>query len=426
MPNVRDNSNLYPVIKTQTISGYPLEVTTVGVAGDAFGRLRTSAPFTLFDSSHRYQDNNLWSTATGVSSDATFNADAGLVDLNVTTTSGGYVTRETKQVFSYQPGKSLLVLNTFVMEPDKENLRQRVGYFNGSNGIYIQLDEGVLSFVKRSFVTGSVAETVVTQAQWNIDKLDGTGHSGKTLDINKAQIFWMDIEWLGVGTVRLGFVIDGVFIHCHSFHHANLIEATYITTASLPLRYEIINLDTTDSNSTLKQVCSTVISEGGYELRGEQRAIGTLISSPYDLTATGVRYPVASIRLKASPNRLDSIVIPTAISVLGQGNNGIYTWELVQDATTSGGTWSGVDSSSAVEYNISGSSTSGGTVVAKGYLASSNQGSTSVDISKEALFAFQLKRNGLTNLPEEFSLVVETKVAGHDVYGSLDFEEISR
>lgn len=426
MPNVRDNSNLYPVIKTQTVSGYPLEVTTVGVAGDAFGRLRTSDPLTLFDSSHRYQDNNLWSTATGVSSDATFNADAGLVDLNVTTTSGGYITRETKQVFSYQPGKSLLVLNTFVMEPDKENLRQRVGYFNGFNGIYIQLNEGVLSFVKRSFVTGSVAETVVTQAQWNIDKLDGTGHSGKTLDITKAQIFWMDIEWLGVGTVRLGFVIDGVFIHCHSFHHANLIEATYITTASLPLRYEIINLDTTDSNSTLKQACSTVISEGGYELRGGQRAIGTLISSPYDLTATGVRYPVASIRLKASPNRLDSIVIPTAISVLGEGNNGIYTWELVQDATTSGGTWSGVDSSSAVEYNISGSSTIGGTVVAKGYFASSNQGSTSIDILKEALFAFQLKRNGLTNSPEEFSLVVETKVAGHNVYGSLDFEEISR
>jgi hypothetical protein len=426
MPNVRDNSNLYPVIKTQTVSGYPLEVKTVGVAGDAFGRLRTSDPFTLFDSSHRYEDNNLWSTATGVSSDATFNANAGLVDLNVTTTSGSYVTRETSQVFSYQPGKSLLVLNTFVMEPDKENLRQRVGYFNGSNGIYIQLDESVLSFVERSFVTGNVTETVVPQSEWNIDKLDGTGNSGKTLDITKAQIFWMDIEWLGLGTVRLGFVIDGIFIHCHSFHHANLIEATYITTASLPLRYEIVNLDATSSNSTLKQVCSTVISEGGYELRGDQRAIGTLITAPYDLTATGVRYPVASIRLKASPNRLDAIVIPTAISILGDGNNGIYAWEVVQNATTSGGTWSSVASDSAVEYNISGSSTSGGTVVAKGYFASANQGTTSVDILKEALFAFQLRRNGLTNTPEEFGLVVQGKVAGHDVYGSLDFEEISR
>lgn len=426
MPNVRDNLNLYPVIKAQTISGYPLEVTTVGVAGDAFGRLRTSDPFTLFDSSHRYQDNNLWSTATGVSSDATFNANAGLVDLNVTTTSGGYVTRETKQVFSYQPGKSLLVLSTFTMEPNKENLRQRVGYFNGSNGIYIQLNEGVVSFVERSSVTGSVVETNVAQSQWNIDKLDGTGRSGKTLDITKAQIFWMDIEWLGLGTVRLGFVIDGVFIHCHSFHHANLIEATYITTASLPLRYEIINLDTTASSSTLKQVCSTVVSEGGYELRGDQSAIGTLITAPYDLTATGVRYPVASIRLKASPNRLDAIVIPTAISVLGDGNNGIYAWEVVQNATTSGGTWSSVGSNSAVEYNISGSSTSGGTVVARGYFSSATQGTTSVDILKEALFAFQLRRNGLTNTPEEFGLVVESKVAGHDVYGSLDFEEISR
>jgi len=436
MPNVRDNSNLYPVIKVQTVSGFPLEVTTVsdspvfiqpaGVASDAFGRLRTSDPFTLFDSSHRYQDNDLWSTATGVSSDATFNVNAGLVDLNVTTTSGGYVTRETKQVFSYQPGKSLLALNTFTMAPAKTNLRQRIGYFNASNGLYVELNGETLSFVERSFVTGSVTETSIAQAQWNIDKLDGTGRSGKTLDITKAQIFWMDIEWLGLGTVRLGFVIDGVFIHCHSFHHANLIEATYITTASLPLRYEIINLNTTASNSTLKQVCSTVISEGGYELRGNQRAIGTLLSAPYDLTTTGVRYPVASIRLKASPNRLDAIVIPTAISVLGDGNNGIYAWEVVQNATTSGGTWSSVGNDSAVEYNISGSSTSGGTVVAKGYFASSNQGTTSVDILKESLFAFQLRRNGLTNSPEEFGLVVQGKVAGHDVYASLDFEEISR
>jgi hypothetical protein len=438
VPTYRDpvDTNLYYVNKVQTCSGRPLDVNTAsgesvaitaaGVAGDAFGRLRTSDPFTLFDSSHRYQDNDLWSTATGVSSDATFNANAGLVDLNVTTTSGGYVTRETKQVFSYQPGKSLLVLNTFVMEPAKENLRQRVGYFNASNGLYIELNGETLSFVERSFVTGSTTETSVAQAQWNIDKLDGTGRSGKTLDITKAQIFWMDIEWLGLGTVRLGFVIDGVFIHCHSFHHANLIEATYITTASLPLRYEIINLDTTASNSTLKQVCSTVISEGGYELRGDQRAIGTLISSPYDLTATGVRYPVASIRLKASPNRLDAIVIPTAISVLGDGNNGIYAWEVVQNATTSGGTWASVSNDSAVEYNISGSSTSGGTIVARGYFASTTQSATSVDILKEALFAFQLRRNGLTNSPEEFGLVVESKVAGHDVYGALDFEEISR
>ena len=439
MPLYRDpiDTHLYEVIKVQTCSGRPLEVTNISgqavsfttagtPAGDAFGRARISQPLTLFDSSHRFADNGLWATATGVSSDATFSADEGLIDLNVTTTSGGYVTRETTQVFSYQPGKSLLTLNTFVMAPAKANLRQRVGYFNAANGIYIELDGNTLSFVERSSVTGSVTESKVAQANWNIDKLDGNGPSGRTLDIAKAQIFWADIEWLGLGTVRLGFIIDGLFIHCHSFHHANLITSTYITTASLPLRYEIINLDTTASNSTLKQVCSTVISEGGYELRGAQNAVGTPVSTPRDLTATGVLYPVVSIRLKASPNRLDGIVIPTAISILGDGNNAFFEWRLQRGGTTSGGTWASAGNNSSVEYNLSGSSTSGGSTLAKGYISSTTQGANSLDILKEALFQFQLRRDGLTNTPEEFSLLVQSKVAGDDVYGAIDFEEISR
>ena len=439
MPLYRDptDNDLYHVHKVQTCSGRPLEVTSISgqavsfttagtPAGDAFGRARISQPLTLFDSSHRFADNGLWSTATGVSSDATFSADEGLVNLNVDTTSGGYVTRETTQVFSYQPGKSLLTLNTFVMTPGKANLRQRVGYFGAANGIYIELDETTLSFVERSSVTGSTTESKITQANWNVDKLDGTGLSGKTLDITKAQIFWADIEWLGLGTVRLGFVIDGVLIHCHSFHHANLITSTYITTASLPLRYEIINLDTTASNSTLKQVCSTVISEGGYELRGAQNAVGTPVSAPRDLTATGVLYPIVSIRLKASPNRLDGVVIPTAISILGDGNNAFFEWRLQRGGTTSGGTWASAGTNSSVEYNLSGSSISGGDTLAKGYISSTTQGANALDILKEALFQFQLRRDGLTNTPEEFSLLVQTKVAGDDVYGAIDFEEISR
>jgi hypothetical protein len=61
------------------------------------------------------------------------------------------------------------------------------------------------------------SETVVPQTNWNIDKLDGTGISGITLDISKAQILWMDIEWLGLGTVRIGFVINGnLFTVIHS------------------------------------------------------------------------------------------------------------------------------------------------------------------------------------------------------------------
>jgi len=429
MPLYRDPSNkenLYQVIKVQTCSGQPLETQTAGMSSDAFGRQRIAQPLTLFDSSHRYQDNGLWATATGVSSTATFDANQGLVTLNVPTTSGAYVKRETKQVFSYQPGKSLLIMSTFVMEPTKTNLRQRVGYFNNDNGLYFQINGTTNSFVERSSVTGSVVETVVNQVDWNVDKLDGNGPSGITLDLTKAQILWMDIEWLGLGTVRVGFIIDGKFIQCHAFNHANTITSTYITTASLPLRYEIENLGTTTSSSTLKQVCSTVISEGGYELRGKQNAVGTPISTPYDLTATGVKYPVASIRLKASPNRLDAIVIPTATSILGVGNNATFAWTLQQGATTSGGTWTSAGADSAIEYNLSGVSSSGGSPLAKGYISSTTQSSVSLNILKEALFNFQLRRDGFTGTPEEFSLLVETKTAGDDVYAALDWEEISR
>jgi hypothetical protein len=311
------------------------------------------------------------------------------------------------------------------MNPAKTNLRQRVGYFGTNNGLYLQLENSTLSFVERNSVTGTVNETVVNQEDWNIDKLDGAGPSGKTLDITKAQILWMDVEWLGLGTVRLGFVIDGVFVHCHSFHHANLIAATYITTASLPLRYEIENLDTTASISTMKQVCSTVISEGGYELRGKQKAIGTPISTPRDLTASGVLYPVVSLRLKTSPDRLDAIVIPTAASILGVGNNAYFEWRIQSNPTTSGGTWASAGTDSAVEYNLSGVSSSGGTTLAKGYISSTTQSANAIDILKAALFQFQLQRDGLTGTPEEFSLLIETKVAGDDVYASLDWEEIS-
>lgn len=393
-------------------------------AYDAFGRVRTSAPLTLFDSSHRYNDNGLWSTSTASGGTSTFDANAGLVNLAVTTTSGSEVIRETTKCFSYQPGKSLLVLSTFTMAAAKTGLRQRVGYYGASNGMYLELANSDLAFVERSYSTGSLVETRVLKANWNVDPLDGTGPSKLTLDITKSQILWMDIEWLGLGTVRLGFIINGKFVHCHSFHHANFITGTYITTASLPLRYEITNTATTASSSTLKQVCSTVLSEGGYELRGLQQAIGTGITAPHALTTAGTYYPVISLRLKST--RLDAIVILTAISILGASANANYNWRVMANTTTTGGTWTSAGANSAVEYNLTGTSTAGGRVLAGGYFSSTNQSTASIDILKEALFKFQLERDGLAGTAYELSLVVTASAATSNVHASMDWEEISR
>ena len=391
---------------------------------DAFGRLRVSNPFTLFDSSHRYADNGLWSTATATGGTTTFNANQGLIDLDVTAASGSEVIRETTKVFSYQPGKSLLVLSTFVMSPAKANLRQRVGYYGANNGYYLELNDTTsVSFVERSFVTGAVVNTPVAQASWNVDPMDGSGPSGITLDLTKAQILFMDLEWLGVGTVRIGFVINGNFYVCHKFHHANIIASTYITTASLPLRYEITNTGATSGASTLKQICSTVLSEGGYQLNGLQQAVGIPIQSPRTLGTAGTFYPVISLRLKST--RLDGIIILTALSIMPM-STAKFNWQVVASGTTTGGTWTSAGANSSVEYNITGVSFAGGRILASGFFSESNQAASQVDILKEALFKFQLERNGLTSTPFELTLVIASNSGSDTVVASLDWEEISR
>jgi len=394
---------------------------------DSFNRLRISQPLTLFDSSHRYRDNNLWTgLVVGTGSTVGFVTTQGLVNIGIGTTAGCSVIRETTKVFSYQPGKSLEVMNTFVMNPQKTNLRQRVGYFGADNGIYFEVDGTTVNFVERSIVSGIVSETRTPQSQWLYDTLDGTGPSGFVLDTSQAQIFWMDIEWLGVGTVRVGFVIDGEFIHCHSFHHANRIQSTYITTGSLPLRYEIANTGITTSSSTLKQICSTVISEGGYELRGLQQAIGTDILTPVTLTTAGTIYTVISLRLKTTPDRTDAIAILTALSLLGGTNNANYNWQVRASGTSNGGTWISAGTDSAIEYKIDGGTYTGGRALASGFFNASQQSSIPVDILKEALFKFQLERDGLTKTPYELSLVCVSSAANATVFASVDWEEISR
>jgi hypothetical protein len=390
---------------------------------DAFGRLRVSEPFTLFDSSHRFADNGLWSTSTAVGGSATFDANEGLVNLGVTTASGSEVIRETIKVFSYQPGKSLLVLNTFVMNAAKTGLRQRVGYYGAANGYYLELNNSTVSFVERTSVSGSLVNNQVVQANWNVDPMDGSGPSGITLDLTKAQILFMDLEWLGVGTVRIGFVINGNFYVCHKFHHANLITSTYITTASLPLRYEITNTAVTASSSRLKQICSTVMSEGGYELRGSQQAVGTPITSPKTLTTAGTFYPIVSLRLKST--RLDAIALATAISAIGN-TAANYNWQVVVAGTTTGGSWVSAGTNSSVEYNITGTSFAGGRIIASGYFTATASTSVSVDILRAALFTNQLERDGLTGTPYEFTLNLAAGTNNETVFASMDWEEISR
>jgi hypothetical protein len=392
------------------------------MAVDAFGRARSSSPLTLFDSFNRYKDNQKFATSNTAGANTQYNANTSTVLMNVGTSINQEVIRETTLVFAYQPGKSLQIINTFVMGEAKTGLRQRVGYFGAENGVYLERDGEEIAFVVRSSSNNSIVDTRIVQSDWNVDKLDGVGVSKKTLDLDKANIFFIDVEWLGVGTVRCGFVIDGQLIHCHSFHHAGIEDEVYMSTAVLPVRYEIKNTAGTASVSTLKQICSTVISEGGYSLSGKPRTFGLELNQQKALTTIATYYPVISIRI--NPAYPDAIIVPTNMGLLPI-DSGLYKYKLVKGGTFTGDTWANTSTNSPVQYQSNTSATfTGGEDLHTGYLSSTVQAGGSLDL-KDGLFKFQLERNSLANTYTPLTLIVSCDTSTSNVVASMDWDEVT-
>jgi hypothetical protein len=383
---------------------------------DAFGRFRTSQPFTLFDSSNVNYKNAKFSEYTTGGGTTSYNYNASTISLICN--SSGSVIREGKTICSYQPGKSLLILNTFVMNSNVFGLTQRVGYYNDKNGIYLELDSsGNINFVKRSNVSGSVVETSASQSSWNTNTL----LSGSViLDLTKPQILWIDIEWLGVGSVRCGFVIDSIYHICHIFKHANdpagsSTYGTYMTSARLSPRYEISYSGAGSGlGYTLKQICSSVVSEGGYDSTSIIRHVGntTNISS---FPSTETFMPMISIKLDdASGNSsvgINSIVIPSQCDILyltSNGNGSVYFQLLLNPTITPTPSYTSYqgtypqDTTSGVSYwvNTSGSNynISGGIIVNSGFLTNNSV--------------------AILSSPKDFNLQIGRTYTGNNTYTS--------
>ena len=406
--------------------------TSICTATDGFGRLRVSNPLTLFDSTHRYQQNDKFTTSTSGAGNTVYQVNESSIDMSVDTASGDKVIRESKRVFEYQPGKSLLNMNSFVFNAQKTNLRQRIGYFNGYNGVFFENDGTGNYLVLRSYDTGSVVERRVAQDNWNRDKFDGTGVSSQVghsdrgvLDITKANIFWIDIEWLGVGDVRCGFVVDGLMVPAHIFHNDNLNTTTYMTTAILPVRLEIENTGTTSSSSTMKQICSTVITEGGYTLEGRARSASIPLASPKDIPTSGTFTPIISIRLKDTFK--DALVVLQDMEFFGVTNNTSYRYKLIVGGTLTGASWVSADAASSVEYDITATAISGGRDAQGGYVnVSAGAGGQNVNLTQSDLFSYQLERDGLAanNVGVILTLAASGASNGNDALGALTWQEI--
>ena len=402
---------------TATITGTPV-VSFGGANLDAFGRLRVSNPFTLFDGAQRYRDDPFkWNQVDTGAATSVFVTNESSVLMTVSG-NGDSSIRQTKSVFAYQPGKSLLTMATFVMTTPTAGLRQRVGLFGAQNGVYFEVDGTTVNLVIRKYTSGSVDDTTekIPQSLWNGDKLNGAGPSGITLVVSRAQIFWCDIEWLGVGSVRCGFVIDGQFILCHTFHHANQVgfDKVYMTTATLPVRYE---LTSTGAAGTMRAICSTVMSEGGYMNRSITRSIGTSLTGK-NLSDTAYR-PLVCIRLNAA--NLESVVVPIKFDVFGL-QQAAFVYRIIINPTLTDASWTSSGADSSVEYDLAATALSGGTVIDQGIFVGSNKGGSASITSNEVDFSQQIGRT-IAGVSDIWCLAAIATTNNDDAVGVVTWQE---
>lgn len=347
---------------------------------DAFARKRVSQPYTLFDSTLRYDKrSDTWNEAIAGSATSVHDINQSSIDMTVTTASGDSVMRRTRRRFPYQPGKSLLSIQSFAGATPANGIIQEVGLFDDNNGIMLRASGTTLQFVVRGKYSGSVTENVVNQDQWNMD-------TASWLDFSNANIFTTDLEWLGAGRVRCGFILDGEYYYCHEFLHANNISSVYMTSAVLPQTYRIANYSES-AGGTMKQICSTIASEGGFQPYGEVYTISPALGS---IPNTSGERIVAGIRMASG--RTDNVIIPVKVDLVTEDSTTIE-WKLRRNPTTSGVTWAAsANGRGNVETTVAGSIVSGGTVVNAGIYYSA--GSVEINVQDGLSLSLGIDNNG--------------------------------
>ena len=369
---------------------------------DAFGRVRVSEPNTFMQQTSVSLLPTLRPQQLDVIVGDVSGAAGVVADISASTnvlSAGpgfGYAVRQTRQYIPYQAGKSRLVFISASLATDAAGLPphvvSRVGIFDDhapaqrrfGDGHFFELDGDALAVVERSSVSGTSQETRVPRSAWNGDRLGGAGPSKFAIDLGKMQLFWIDMEWLGVGEVRMGVVVGGTLVRCHTFAHANALAGSYTRTPKLPVRHEISASASAAAAGQMRMACSTVISEGGFVPRGLLASLGTAVTGTVNAGTTAA---VLAVSLRPEGFIPRATLIPVQLDVIGLGNHPLF-WQMRIDYSglTTVSSWVNVDAArSAARYatntSLAGGLPSGTTIVAEGSVL--GRSSASLDFSGE-------------------------------------------
>jgi hypothetical protein len=398
-----------------------------GPSTDALDRWRTSVPVELFNQVSRYDIGSLqWDTLLVGSGSVTHLP----LESTVALSTGGVAANSSciRQTFSYfmlPPAKSHFIIMSAVIGAKKTNVRQRWGYFDADNGVFFEQDENNLKIVARS--NGSDAASI-SQNNWNVDTLDGNGPSGITLDTSKGNVFWFDFQGVGVGRTRVGILSnDGTYVICHEFRSSNVVSQVYIGTGDLPLRYEITNTGIAASATVLKQITSSVFSEGTVkDYKSHQFAVGRGTTA----ATASTRRAILSLRPKTTFNGLVNRIqfLAEAFETSVSTNDGY--WEIVYNPTFTGTpVWADANSTySAFEYSTHSDAASGaftgGIVVDCGYIVAGQGPKRHGVISHAFQLIYPITLDMLGANPKSLSLVMTSLSGSCSALGTFVWSEI--
>lgn len=393
---------------------------------DAFGRLRISDPHALFSSTLLYDNAPaLWNDVqiSGAGTSSTYNTNQSSVTLSTTAVTAGRRVRQTYRRFLYQPGKSQLVSLTGVIGEPATGITRGIGLYDDNNGVFFQSAPTTINVVIRTFTSGVPVDALFPQALWNIDKMNGSGPSGGNpsgidLDFDQAQIFFFDFQWLGVGLVRFGFVVNGIFYPVHAVPHSNLTNLVYMSIPNLPLRYEISST-VAGAGASLVQICNSVLSEGGIEFVGQVRAVSRNVTPLVTLNDNDL-YPLIAIRMQST--KQSTIVQPTSLSVISTTNADLEIQVLLNPTIAGTGLSFSAVPNSSVEADVATTNASKVTAATGTLLASALvAANASIDLSSPVELQLGASIAGVSDI---LVLAVRRLTgATETIYGSLGWHE---
>ncbi len=371
-----------------------------------------------FNSYQYTKDTDIWDESTSGTASSTVNTYMGMIEMTVGGTAGDEIIRQTRRVQRYIPGRQNEISMSVIFGTPALGIRRRYGLFDTDNGAYFEDGgDGTYYVVCRRNTASGVVEERVARADWNVDRLDGTGASGITADSTKIHLMVIEYEWYGAGQVEFKFIVNNNAYPIHQFNHGNRSSEPWSAPPFLPVRAELTNVAGTAGTHTFYTGSFSALIEGDVGPLGVESNAATPITGR-TLTTANIFYPVLSIRLKS--DRLQGVVLPFDLQAATLDNTQIF-YRLVLNAVLTGADWQPTSAEGFVEYDASATAQTNGRILKTGFIGTYQQG---IAVKFDDRTTNQLGRSSMGTVSDILTVEIASVGANKAAFASINWLEV--